>query len=128
MKKFFIDIAAIILTITLCCSGCATTPQVSFKRDVHPILVEKCEGCHLPPYGEGYRKTMLNMSSYGSLMEGSIYGPVVIPGDSKKSPLNMLVEGRAGNLPQMLRERHKDITDQEIEILQLWVNQGAANN
>jgi len=35
------------------------------------------------------------MATYGDLMRGSIYEPVIVPGDSRHSILNMLVEGRA---------------------------------
>jgi len=61
-------------------------------------------------------------------MEGSLYGPVIVPGNSKMSPLNMLVESRAGNLSLKLKNKHKPITEHEIEILHLWVEQGARNN
>ena len=112
----------------LCIAGCKTTPQISYQRDVRPIFAGKCVDCHLPPYGEGYRKTGLDLESYKSLMEGSIYGPVIVPGDSKKSPLNMLVEGRAGDLSRQMKNRHTPITTREIEVLQLWVEQGARDN
>ena len=120
----------LITTLLSCCCiwGCATTPQISYQRDVQPILVDKCVACHTPPYGKGYRKTGLILENYASLMEGSLYGPVIVPGDSEKSPLNMLVEGRAGNLARELELRHDPMTENEIRILRIWVEQGARNN
>lgn len=126
MNHFYSSIAALLTCFSI--AGCATTPQVSYQRDVKPILLDKCINCHAPPYGEGYRKTGLDMESYETLLEGSIYGPVVLPRNSKKSPLNMLVEGRAGNLSRELKDSHKPITDHEIMVLHLWVEQGARNN
>ena len=82
----------------------------------------------MPPYGAGYRQTGLDFESYETLMKGSIYGPVIVPGNSKKSPLNMLVEGRAGNLSRIMKERHMPVTEHEIEVLQVWVEQGALDN
>ena len=108
--------------------GCVSTPQISYQQDVHPIFVDKCIACHTPPNGEGYRKTGLDMESYETLMEGSIYGPAIVPGNSRKSPVNMLVEGRAGNLSGEMKIRHLPITDHEIKTLHLWVEQGAKNN
>jgi hypothetical protein len=108
--------------------GCRNISQISYQRDVRPILEDKCTDCHLPPDGKGYKKVGLNMESYETLLYGSVYGPVILPGNSKKSPLNMLVEGRAGNLSAELKKNHKPITDNEIKILQLWVEQGARNN
>ena len=40
----------------------------------------------------------------------------------------MLVEGRAGTLSRVLKIKHKPMTDHEIEVLRLWVEQGAHNN
>ena len=64
--------AAISLIITslacLCIAGCATQPQVSYQRDVYPVLETKCIGCHIPPHGEGYKKTGLDLASYDTLM------------------------------------------------------------
>jgi hypothetical protein len=120
--------SAIILLTCLYLSGCATTPQISYQQDVRPILVNKCMDCHNPPQGDGYRKTGLDMKSYETLMEGSIYGPAIIPGNSKTSPLNILVEGRAGDLSRVMKDIHEPITDHEIMVLQLWVEQGARNN
>ena len=48
--------------------------------------------------------------------------------DSQHSIFNMLVEGRAGELSRMLEKNHMPMTDQEIEVLDLWVEQGALNN
>ena len=124
--------ATISLIITslacLCIAGCATRSQVSYQRDVYPVLEEKCIGCHIPPHGEGYKKAGLDLASYDTLMEGTFYGTVIVSGDSKRSPLNMLVEGRAGELSRALEKNHIPMTDHEIEVLRLWVEQGASNN
>ena len=119
-----------VITLLTCLyiAGCATAPQISYKRDVHPIFVDKCIACHTPPNGEGYKRSGLDLESYETLMEGSIYGPAIVPGNSRKSPVNMLVEGRAGKLSSEMKLRHTPITDREIEVLHLWVEQGAKNN
>jgi hypothetical protein len=119
-----------ILTLLTCLyfTGCATTPQISYQQDVYPIFVEKCIACHTPPDGEGYRRSGLDIENHKALMEGSIFGPAIIPGNSRTSPLIILVEGRAGNLSRVMENMHKPITDHEIEVLNLWVEQGARNN
>jgi hypothetical protein len=122
------NIPSIILLSGLYLAGCKTTPEISYQRDVRPIFVDKCMDCHTPPYGAGYRQTGLNLESYKSLMKGSIYGPVVVPGNSKTSPLNMLVEGRAGDLSRQMKISHTPMTEHEIEVLKLWVEEGAPDN
>ena len=109
-------------------AGCASQPRVSFQKDVYPILEDNCLACHTPPRGKGYLKTHLNMQSYETLMQVTIYGQVILPGDSRHSILNMLVEGRAEASMRMPHERDEPLTPQEIEVLRLWVEQGAQNN
>ena len=106
-----------------------THQQVSYKQDVYPILDSNCNNCHAAPNGYGYRTTGLEMDSYDALMQGTIYGPVIVAGDSRRSILNKLIEGRAGNMNTLL---HKDdgegITKKEIETLKIWVDDGAIDN
>jgi len=108
-------------------SACATH-QVSYKNDVVPILESRCIKCHVSPDGIGYRATGLEMASYESLIQGTVYGPVIIAGDSRRSILNMLVEGRAGKLQRMPHNDDEALSNEQIEILRNWVNEGAVNN
>jgi hypothetical protein len=112
---------------TLLISGCATQ-QVSYQDDVVPILESRCVECHVAPDGIGYRASGLEMSSYESLMHGTAYGQVIVAGDSRRSMLNMLVEGRAGISHRMPHNDDEALDPEQIEILRLWVNQGALNN
>ena len=82
--------------------------------------------CHVPG-GPGYNASGFDMSSYEALMRGGKYGPFVVPGDPLTSTLNMLVEGRADPSIHMPHGRDK-LSDREIEILKVWVQEGARNN
>jgi hypothetical protein len=105
----------------------ACSPRnVSFSADVQPILKQYCLECHLPG-GPGYGASGFDMSSYETLMKGGKYGPFVIPGDPFTSTLNMLVEGRAHPSIRMPHGRDK-LNDREVEILRVWVKEGAKNN
>jgi hypothetical protein len=108
--------------------GCTSGPRPGFQQDVYPILENNCFACHTPPQGAGYVKTGLNLESYETLMQGTLYGPVVIPENSRQSILNMLVEGRADVSMRMPHNRDQPLGAREIEILRLWVDQGATNN
>lgn len=116
------------LMLALLISGCATQQEISFQSDIDPILHDKCQRCHVPPNGIGYVRTGLNMQSYDTLMKGTMFGTVIIPGDSKRSVINKLVEGRAGEMMRMPHADANKLTTEEIEYLKLWVNQGALNN
>ena len=108
-------------------NSCATQ-QVSFQHDVVPILEGRCIKCHAPPDGAGYRTTGLSLLTYDSLMHGTDYGPVIVAGDSRRSILNMLVEGRAGKQQRMPHNEQQGLSNTQIETLKNWVNQGALNN
>jgi len=108
--------------------ACVAPRRVSFARDVYPILEEHCLHCHTSPDGEGYKKVGLNMESWETLSQGTAYGPVIVPGDSRRSILNMLVEGRADRSLRMPHKGDEPLPDEEIETLRLWVERGAKKN
>ncbi len=117
-----------LLIYAMVIAGCVSeVRQISFQKNVWPILQENCIECHIAFEGEGYLETGLTMASYEDLMQGDFYGPVIIPGDSRHSVLNMLVEGRADPSIRMPHGRDP-LTPEDIEILRLWVDQGAKNN
>lgn len=125
----FASQGVLILAASALLFGCSGEPKekaVSFQTDVQPILKENCSECHLPG-GRGTIKTGLDMSSYESLMKGTKFGPVIVPGSSLTSALNMLVEGRAD--PSIKMPHHKDpLPAEKAAILKKWVDQGAKNN
>ena len=109
-------------------SGCATDHVVGYRSDIEPILQDKCLECHLPPDGEGYVSTGLSLASYDALMDGTMFGKIIIPGDSRRSVLNKLLEHRAGALEGMPPGASNQLTDKELELFRLWVDQGAVLN
>ena len=109
-------------------AGCSRDePPVSFNADVQPILQARCIECHEPGQA-GYEASQLRLASYDDLMQGTRYGPVVVPGDSLNSALMILVEGRADPSIKMPHGDVRPPTFGEIEILKAWVEQGAQNN
>ena len=123
MKRRFI---VLILLVGLL-SSCATH-QVSYQEDVAPILQSRCVECHTSPNGSGYKATGLELDSYDAVMQGTVYGPIIIAGDSRRSIFNMLIEGRAGKLQRMPHQKEDGLNEEEIKLLSDWVNQGALNN
>jgi len=117
----------VFVIIALLTSGCAYQ-QVSYREDIAPVLEAKCNHCHQAPDGYGYRTTGLKLDSYEHLMKGSIYGPVVISGDSRRSTLNKLIEGRVGKMQQKLHNTREELTQKQRETFKYWVDQGALDN
>lgn len=105
----------------------ACSPKnVSYGRDVQPILAKNCSECHAPGK-PGFQATGFDTTTYQNLMKGGKFGALIKPGDAFTSAFNMLVEGRAHPSIRMPHEREK-LPDQEIEILKIWVNEGAKDN
>ncbi len=100
--------------------------EVSFQEDVMPILQAKCLDCHSPD-GKGAVKSGLQMNTYENLMKGTKYGPVIEPGNSLNSVFNQVVEGRVDKSISMPHEGIP-LSEKSIEILKIWVEQGAKNN
>lgn len=108
-------------------SVAACSPSgVSYSKEVQPILTKNCSECHAPGK-EGFIAAGLDTTSYQALMKGGKFGSLVKPGDALSSSLNMLVEGRAHASIRMPHGRAK-LPDSDIEILKVWVNEGAKNN
>ena len=56
-------LGSLILAGTVLLSGCGGEPQVSFSKDVNPILAENCLECHTKT-GKGFIASALSMESY----------------------------------------------------------------
>jgi mono/diheme cytochrome c family protein len=100
--------------------------NVSYAKEVQPILTKNCSECHSPGQ-QGFTASGLNTTSYAALMKGGRYGPLVKPGDAFTSALNMLVEGRVDKSIRMPHGRDK-LSNEDIAVLKAWVNEGAKNN
>jgi uncharacterized membrane protein len=99
-------------------SAPAAASQVSFSKDVLPILQSRCVSCH------GGEKTSngLKMTSYAELMAGSKNGPVVVASDANSSVMIKAI--LAGKMPK----RGPKLLPDQIQVLVDWINGGALNN
>ena len=68
------------------------------------------------------------MESYESLMKGTKFGPVIVPGNALSSSLVILIEGKADPAIKMPHGSLQMIPLKEREIIKKWIQQGAKNN
>jgi hypothetical protein len=118
--------ALFLLTAVVALLGCGEEP-VSYSADVRPFLEKYCIRCH-GEGGAGSEASGFRMDDYDSLMKGTKHGPVVKAGDSFTSVLVMLVEGRADPALRMPHDEGEAPGQEEIEIVKMWIDQGAKNN
>jgi mono/diheme cytochrome c family protein len=94
------------------------TGGVSFANDVMPILAGSCRDCH----GGNQTRAGLNLTTYESLMSGSINGAVVVAGNSADSVLVQLVT--EGKMPK----RGPKLSPEQVQTISDWIAAGAPNN
>lgn len=105
-------------------SGCSK--EVSFAKDVHPILDRHCMECHVMGK-KGHEESGLSMGSYAELMKGTKFGSVIVPGDSISSTLSRLISHKADKSINMPHDKQM-IPAKQIELINTWIDQGAKNN
>ncbi len=115
-------------------TGCSE--QISFRHDVSPIISSNCLICHDGGGGEGIEKSGFNAHDYDSIMKGTRVGPVIVPGDSVSSTLFRMINHKVDPKIQMpphhknamAEGRSKPLTPKQIEIIKIWIDQGAKDN
>ena len=126
----------IFLGITVACvafTGCER--QVSFSADVKPILDNYCVSCHSGT-GEGEAASGFAVDGYDSVMQGTKFGKVVVPGSPMASSLYLVVTEKVD--PKIHMPPHHDeslaegrgfaLSRTNIETIGTWIEQGAKNN
>jgi hypothetical protein len=113
------------------CEGSAildgsTCTNISYSGFVKPTFVSNgCTGCHGTQGG-------LNLSSHTTLMLGnSNHGPVVIPFNGSGSLLIQKLRGTAPNGVQMPANSGCCLDDggaPTIDLIEIWIDEGAENN
>jgi hypothetical protein len=127
MKTLFLLGVASLALVSATAAAAAAQREVGYKADVRPILDDYCMGCHVPG-GKGYEKSGLDLRTYEGLMKGTKFGPVIQPGSSLTSTLNVLVSGHANPAISMPLGVKGGLPKDKVDLLNEWVNQGAKNN
>jgi WD40 repeat protein len=95
--------------------------ELSFQRDVLPILRARCQGCHQPARAEGGVDLT---SSKGLLAEGDSGLPIVAPGDVAGSELIAQITPNDEGIAPMPKEG-EPLGANDIALLRRWVAEGA---
>lgn len=119
-----LTVLAGLMAVSMLGAGC--TREVSYSKDVFPILSENCLSCHKVG-GTGLAKSGLNMETYEGLMKGTKLGPIVNPGSSVSSTLVLLIERQAHPSINMPKDKPPIAADQ-IKTIRQWIDAGAKNN
>ena len=88
------------------------TGPLTYDATIGPLFKSKCGSCHGEDGIQG-----LNLTTYQTAMQGSINGPVIIPGDANGSPL---VQKQSGSTPHF-----GQLTPEELQLVIDWIDAGA---
>jgi mono/diheme cytochrome c family protein len=92
---------------------------VSFSRDIAPILVSNCNGCHY----QGTRNSGgLRFDDFAGLLKGGDSGSPVEPSKPEESLLVRKLRGTSGARMPLGRAA---LSDETIELVATWIREGA---
>jgi hypothetical protein len=91
--------------------------ELSFERDVRPILKVHCLHCHGE---EGEKKGSLDLRLKRLLLQGGDSGPAIVEGKPEESPLVARIA--AGEMPP---GQKKPVPAAELAVLKRWIAEGA---
>jgi len=119
---FAMALAVLLATV----SAAAAAEVVSYRDDIFPIIQIRCLECHQPE-GKGHKKSGFDLSTYQSMMKGTNFGPMIVPGDAFMSNLMVLIDGRAASGIRMPHGKKK-LSTCDRDLFRAWINQGALDN
>ena len=136
MKKstLSLGIAGLLLAVAPQASVSAAHHEVSFEKDILPVMIEKCIECHREAYKDARGRTRKPKSGYrmdtaehfiaGGYIQEDEGRKAVVPGDAENS---MVYHFTTLPLDDDLHMPTKgdDLTAEEQELLKKWINQGA---
>ena len=93
---------------------------VSFSRDVAPLLVDNCTGCHIDAMRN---QGGLRMDSFSQMLRGGDSGEIVLPGRGADSLLVKKLRGMEGN--RMPAGGRPALADKDIQLISTWIDEGA---
>lgn len=89
---------------------------------VQPILDAKCVICH----GPGKQNGGLRLDTFAAIQKGGVSGPVVVAGDSAKSPLLARILLPPEDSKHMPPAGKPQLKDHETVLLSWWIDSGAS--
>jgi mono/diheme cytochrome c family protein len=97
---------------------------VSYAKDIQSLFDERCTKCH----GGGERvQSGLKLTSYENLMSGGKHGVPVVAG---KADSSIIIQKLRPDPPfgKQMPFSGKKLSEEEIQKIADWINQGANNN
>lgn len=99
----------------------ASKKKVSFKKEIWPLIKDKCLDCH----GPDKQKSEYRMDTREAAIKGGEYEEkAIIPGNSLKSPLIHFTAQAVVDM-EMPPKKKNFLTKEQVSLLRAWIDQGA---
>ncbi|HEX4416049.1 MAG TPA: PSD1 and planctomycete cytochrome C domain-containing protein [Lacipirellulaceae bacterium] len=118
-SRFLFAILALVAAVVGSNRGRAAETQVSFLKDVNPLLARRCFSCHGPNKHEGGLRLDKADGAVAELDSGS---HAVVPGKVDESELVARVT--ATDESERMPPEGKPLTAAEVEVLKRWIASG----
>lgn len=118
--KFSFTVLVLGLTLSSCKhkTDFNSIAEVSYSKDIAPIITSNCtsSGCH----GDAAYEKM-SLTTYANLIDGGIS-----PGSPEKSKLYSTLKSLGDDI--MPKKPNKELSEKQIQLIYIWIGQGAKNN
>jgi len=104
-------------------SEAASAEEISFNRDIRPILSENCFHCHGP--AEEGRKAELRLDEPASAYADRDGVRVIVPGDLKESELVYRIRSSDPDEIMPPADSHYKLSENQKGLLERWIKGGA---
>lgn len=116
-------LAAICICLFFSVSHCAAEEPIDFRRDVQPILSDKCFHCHGPDSSNQESEFRLDTKENLFADLGGYFG--VVPGNLEDSELHLRIHSDDESDQMPPPESNRFLTEKEKQILDRWIREGA---
>lgn len=104
-------------------AGADNNAGPSFSKDVAPVLLANCMGCH-NPRSNNYRRHQFDLTTFNGLLKGGVNGPPIEGGKPAESELLTRVKGGGEGAPKM-PPGQVNLSPASIAKIEAWINAGA---
>jgi len=127
--QFFLPFIALVIIASSCQKSVrisGTGDSVDFNLHIRPILSDRCFKCHGPDANQ--RKSDLRLDTREGAMAALKDNPsahVIVPGSAAESEVYLRISTRDTSILMPPPTSNLKLTEDEIEIIKEWINQGA---
>lgn len=90
---------------------------ISFSKQVAPILVANCMGCH-----DDTARGGLRLDTFAGMRKGGMNGPMLAPGNAQRS---LVMARLLAAAPQRMPKGKEQLEEKDLRTIADWITQGA---